>query len=169
MKKMFWAVIVVLLFLGAEPAGVRADDDVSQMPYCPICGMDRLKFARSRMVVHYEDGTRFGSCSLHCTALELAYRPGKTPVKIEVGDYASEILTDAEKAVWVLGGNKRGVMTMRAKWAFARASDAKKFIEQYGGELVDFETAMEAAFADMYKDTLMIREKRKKMKMMKKE
>lgn len=37
-----------------------------------------------------------------------------------VGDYNTKRLIDAEKAVWVIGGGKQGVMTKRAKWAFEK-------------------------------------------------
>ena len=138
-------------------------NDIAQLPNCPICGMDRHKFAHSRMLIRYEDGSLFGSCSLHCTALELAYHPGKVPVSIEVADYGTHELVDAERAVWVLGGDKMGVMTTQAKWAFANRGAAQNFVDHHGGQIVDFETAISKAYADMYKDTHMIREKRRKI------
>ena len=70
--------------------------------------------------------------------------------------------------MWVIGGNKMGVMTKRAKWAFADETAAQSFIAQNGGNLAGFEEAIKATFEDMYQDTKMIREKRK-MKKMKKE
>ena len=161
-------VTILLLLLLLPATAYSGDGDIDRIPSCPICGMDRHKFSHSRMLVHYEDHSQFGACSLHCAALELAYHPGKIPVKIEVGDFFSKKLIDAEQAAWVLGGSKMGVMTTNAKWAFADESDARKFIGQNGGRLVSFEDAMSAAYADMYKDTRMIREKRKKMKQMKK-
>ena len=128
--------------------------------------MDRHQFAHSRMLIHYADGSQFGACSLHCAALELAYHPGKVPTRIEAADLNSRNLIDAETAVWVVGGKRMGVMTANAKWAFADANAARQFVAENGGRIVDFETANSAAYADMYKDTLMIREKRKRMKKM---
>ena len=58
-------------------------------------------------------------------------------------------------------------MVKRPKWAFENKKDAEAFISAHGGKLASFEEAIEAAYADMYKDTQMIREKRKKMRMKK--
>ncbi len=166
-KTMLILLLAVIWLL--PTAALSSDGDISAHPQCPICGMDRHKFAHSRMLIHYEDGSRFGACSLHCAALELAYNPGKAPKKIEAADYGNRQLMDAEAATWVMGGSKMGVMTTNAKWAFADGKDAQKFIAQYGGKITDFETAISAAYSDMYADTKVIREKRKKMKQMKKQ
>ena len=58
-----------------------------------------------------------------------------------------------------------GVMTKRAKWAFAKKGDAEKFVTENGGKLASFDEAIKATFDDIYADTKMIREKRKTMKM----
>jgi len=62
-------------------------------------------------VISYEDGSTAATCSLHCTAVELANSIDKIPVTIRVADYDSKELIDAETAVWVMGGSKKGVMT----------------------------------------------------------
>ena len=148
------------------PAG-----DIINAPACPLCGMDRNKFNFSRIFIIYDDGSTFGGCSLHCAAIDMAVNIDKGPAEIWVGDYNTKALIDAEKAFWVIGGKKMGVMTKRAKWAFGTKEAAQKFIGQYGGKLSNFEGAAEAAYGDMYRDTRMIREKRKmkrmKMKQMK--
>jgi hypothetical protein len=148
---------------GQEGQGAGDAPDIVAAPQCPICGMDRAKFAHSRVLVTYQDGTAFGACSLHCAAIDLAARLGSAPTSIQVGDYDSGNLIDAETARWVMGGDRPGVMTRRAKWAFATQEAAERFMARHGGERADFETALEAAYADMYDDTRMIREKRKRM------
>jgi copper chaperone NosL len=146
----------------AEKAGETAPkDDIRQVASCPFCGMDREKFAHSRVFVQYDDGSVLGTCSIHCAAVDQAVKIDKAPVGIWVGDYKSKELIDAEKAVWVLGGNKMGVMSKRAKWAFADKGSAEEFIKADGGKLAGFEEVMKAAFEDMYEDTKMIRERRK--------
>jgi len=145
-----------------------AQDDIKTFPSCKYCGMDREKFGHSRMLVEYEDGTSLGTCSLHCLAVELALHIDKTPKATLVGDYNSKTLIDAEKAFWVIGGNKMGVMTKRAKWAFGKKEDAEKFKAENGGDLVSFEQAIKASYEDMYADTKMIRERRKMRKMQQK-
>ncbi len=142
-----------------------AQDDIKNHPSCKYCGMDREKFGHSRMLVEYEDATSLGTCSLHCMAVELAIHIDKTPKAILVGDFNSKTLIDAEKASWVIGGNKMGVMTKRAKWAFGKKEEAEKFKAENGGDLASFEQAIKASYEDMYADTKMIRERRKMRKM----
>ena len=142
-----------------------AQDDIKQHPACKYCGMDRANFAHSRFYVVYEDGETQGACSLHCAAIEFAVRLDKSPKTMQVGDYYTKILVDAEKAFWVLGGNKPGVMTRRAKWAFGKKEDAEKFMAENGGIMISSDQAFKAAFEDMYADTKMIQERRKMRQM----
>jgi len=60
-----------------------------------------------------------------------------------------------------MGGSKKGVMTGRAKWAFASTASAERFIKENGGSIAGFDEAIKAAYDDMYQDTKMIREFRK--------
>ena len=91
----------------------------------------------------------------------MAVHIDKGPVFFGVGDYNTRKLIDSEKAVWTIGGDKMGVMTRRAKWAFSTKEAAEAYIKGHGGEIADLEAAMKATYEDMYKDTKMIREKRK--------
>ena len=156
-----------LLAVFMLPNASSAQDDVAKQASCKYCGMDRKTFAHSRMLVTYEDGSSMGTCSLHCTAIELALNIDKTPKSIEVGDFKTKKLIDAEKAFWVIGGSKPGVMTKRAKWAFESKADADAFIKENGGKPASFDEAIKASYEDMYADTKMIRDKRKMMKKMK--
>lgn len=156
---------VLLAFLLSIAGIVWAQEDVKQAPSCTYCGMDRTKFAHTRMLVTYDDGTKLGTCSIHCLAVDLAQNIDKMPSSIEVGDYTSKNLIDAEKAFWVIDGSKPGVMTQQAKWAFEKKEDAEKFIQENGGKLATFDEAMKAAYESMYADTKMIRERRKMKKM----
>jgi copper chaperone NosL len=151
-----------------SPAGEVPANDIQKAASCPLCGMDREKFAYSRMFIEFDDGSTLGTCSIHCAAVDLAVNVDKTPVHIWVGDYNTRQLIDAEKAVWVIGGDKPGVMTKRAKWAFGDRLDADQYIKEHGGSIAAFADAMKATYEDMYQDTAMIREKRKKMHMMNK-
>jgi copper chaperone NosL len=117
------------------------------------------------MQVTYDDGVAVGTCSLHCAAVDLALNIDKTPTAVQVGDYRSKNLIDAENAFWVIGGDQMGVMTKRAKWAFEKKEDAEKYIAEHGGTLATFEEAIKASYEDIYADTKMIREKRKMKKM----
>jgi len=150
------------LYLSATPSALSASSaDVAKSASCRQCGMDREKFSHSRMLIEYEDGSTVATCSLHCTAVELANTIDKIPVMVSVADYESKELIDADKAGWVLGGSKKGVMTGQAKWAFASNGAAERFIKANGGKIVTFDAAIKAAYDDMYQDTKMIREFRK--------
>ena len=164
MNKRILSIVISTLLL-AVAGIVMAQEDVQSVPSCLHCGMDRAKFAHSRMFVAYDDGTTVGTCSIHCLAIDLATNIDKTPGSIMVGDFNSKNLIDAEQAFWVIGGNKPGVMTKQAKWAFAKQDDAKTYIAENGGSLSNFDQAMQATYEDMYADVKMIREKRKMMKM----
>jgi copper chaperone NosL len=142
-----------------------AQEDIKKFPACKYCGMDREKFAHSRIFIEYDDGTAEGTCSIHCAAVELALNIDKNPKAIWVGDMGTKKLIDAEKASWTMGGGKPGVMTKRAKWAFEKKEAADQFIKDNGGNPADFDQVIKASYEDMYADTKMIRERRKARKM----
>jgi hypothetical protein len=123
--------------------------------------MDRGKFSFSRMLLVYDDGTEVGTCSIRCAAVDMVNNLDKAPVRMMVGDYYTDELIDAETAIWVVGGKRPGVMSRRAKWAFAKHTDAEAFIAENTGEIVTFEEALQATYSDLYEDTRMIRERRK--------
>ena len=132
---------------------------------CQYCGMTKAKFGHSWVIIEREDGTKEEVCSVHCAAIDMAlhiYRPVK---KITVGDYNTKNQIDADRAYWIIGGDKMGVMTARAKWAFETKDAADTFMKTHGGRIATFEEVMKSAFEDMYEDTLMIQKKRKMMKL----
>ena len=70
-RKRSYLIIISALFLVAA-GHVYASEDIQKHPDCPFCGMDRQKFAFSRMLITYDDGSVAGVCSLHCTAIDFA-------------------------------------------------------------------------------------------------
>ncbi|MCX7948667.1 MAG: nitrous oxide reductase accessory protein NosL [Treponemataceae bacterium] len=167
-RNLFAMVVVGIIFLGSGFIYGQPTGDTGKHPSCPYCGMDRDRFGHSRMLIEYDDGTTVGVCSLHCASVELALHIDKTPRSIWVGDYHTKKLVDVEKATWVIGGNKPGVMTRRAKWAFEKKEDGEAFVKENGGNITTFEEAIKAAYEDMYADTKMIRERRKMRRMQQK-
>ena len=163
---LFFLVVAFVLFTGTFFLA-QAQEDIQKIASCKYCGMDRAKFAHSRMLIEYEDGASAGTCSIHCVAVDLSLNIDKTPKTIGVGDYNTKTLLDAEKAFWVIGGSKPGVMTKRAKWAFAEKGAAEAFVKENQGKVATFDEAMKATYEDMNDDTKMIRERRK-MRHMKK-
>ena len=164
MRRIFGFMAAILVLSGAA-ALAQVADDIQKYPDCKYCGMDRQKFAHSRMLIDYSDGSGLGVCSIHCAAVDLAQNIDKDPNVILVADLQSKKLIDAEKAYWVIGGTKPGVMTKRAKWAFEKKETADQFIKDSGGAPADFDQAIKASYEDMYADTKMIRERRKMRKM----
>ncbi len=155
---------VCLSFLSLAAAAWAADapaPDIASAPSCRFCGMDRAKYARSRMLVAYSDAVSVATCSIHCLAVDMALAIDRAPVSIQVGDQPSGALLDAEKAVWVIQDGKPGVMTRRGKWAFADEAAARVFIAAEGGRLLaGFDEALQASFEDMAADVKAIRERR---------
>jgi copper chaperone NosL len=164
--KVLCGVVMGVFLLTGLAAYAETMKDIQTHPTCKYCEMDRQKYAHSRGLIEYEDGSSFGSCSLYCTAIDLVQSFDKQPKAIFAADYNKKNLIDAEKAYWVIGGDKPGTMTKTAKWAFADKKDADTFIKEHGGKLGTFDEAMKTTYEDMYKDTKMIREKRAKMKKM---
>jgi nitrous oxide reductase accessory protein NosL len=135
------AAALLLLFATAA----FAQDDIARHRFCGECGMDRKAYGFSRMLIVYDDGAEVGTCSLHCTAAALGKAPGKTAKSILAADRDRTELVDAEKATWVMGGKKRGVMTAVPKWAFGAKDAAEAFVKAQGGKIVPWAEALEAA------------------------
>jgi hypothetical protein len=99
------------------------------------------------MTITYEDGSRAGVCSLHCAVAGIDGK--KSAVKsVMVADRITHEMVEAEKAFWVVGGSKRGVMTSNPKWAFETRAAAQTFIGSYGGTLSSWDAALQAARED---------------------
>lgn len=131
-------------------AAVLWADDTAEMRLCDNCGMDRKAYGYSRMLIRFADGSQVGTCSLNCTVIKLDEQKGRPVQALLVADRGTRRLTDARTAHWTMGGNKRGVMTTRPKWCFAKKSDAEAFVKEQGGALVGWETALRAAREDAY-------------------
>ena len=130
---------------------------------CRYCAMKRSHYPHSWVIIAHQDDSVEMVCSVHCAAIDMALHTGKQIDQITVADYKTHRQIPAETAFWVIGGDRAGVMTARAKWAFKAETDAQRFIKDHGGKLADFDTVIKAAFEDMYKDTLMIRKKQRMM------
>lgn len=140
MKKIWIALTLILTLTSfAMAAAFKAEAPET----CKYCNMDRTKFAHSRMIVTYTDGTSSGVCSINCAVIDMNLT--KKEVKnVEVGDYNSKKLIDAKTATWVIGGSKKGVMSPVAKWAFADKKTAESFIKANGGKLANLDDVVKA-------------------------
>ncbi len=146
---------IVLSLVAVQMVFAEPQEDVVKHQSCKYCGMNREHFAHSRMLVNYNDRSVLATCSIHCVAVDMVLNIDKAPTNIQVGDYNTKNLINAENAFWVIGGNKPGVMTKRAKWAFENKKDAEMYIKQNGGQMATFDDAMKASYEDMYQDMKM--------------
>ena len=139
-------IITCILFMIGMTATVAAaaESKVEPPDSCAICGMSRPAFAKSRMLITFEDGSTFGVCSISCASSELSIKEKKVK-SVQVGDYTTEKLIDAKNAIWVINTKKRGVMSAVAKWAFATKPDAETYIKKNGGKLATWDEALAAA------------------------
>jgi len=144
MNRFMLGVAMLLLFAGSS----AASEIVEAPKACQQCGMDRVKFAYSRMVIDYADGTSDGVCSLNCAVEQMKKYPKKKVKSLIVADYVTRELVDARTATWVVGGDKSGVMTAVPKWSFSRKEDAQKFIKEHDGRLTNFDEALNLALKE---------------------
>lgn len=155
MKRFLIFFVIVILFAFTTLSAADTGDNPKA---CKQCGMDRTTLAQSRMLIVYADGTSAGVCSIHCAAAELKQNMDKQVKSLMVADYTTTELTDARAATWVVGGMKQGIMTLVAKWAFARETDAQKFVQEDGGEVTTFAQAMNAAEKEVGEKTERVNE-----------
>jgi copper chaperone NosL len=142
---------IVLLFtliftaFGSMAKPARAQDDIQEHRSCAKCGMDRKAYGYSRMLLVYQDGSQTGVCSLHCAVADLDSHKERPVKSILVADRDTRLLIDSEKAIWVMGGKKRGVMTQKPKWAFGTEAAARLFIAANGGSIASWAEARASA------------------------
>ncbi|MFZ1643104.1 MAG: nitrous oxide reductase accessory protein NosL [Candidatus Contendobacter sp.] len=151
-----------------QPDPNPRDNDIVKYPKCPYCGMDRKQFNHSRHLVHYQDDLADATCSLHCAALSLALNLDRGPKAIYAADFGAKAdpkpLVNVDAATYLIGSKLPGVMTKQSKVAFGSKADAEAAKTENGGELGDFDVALQAAYQSMASDTMMIRKKRAGMK-----
>jgi nitrous oxide reductase accessory protein NosL len=146
MKRLIITGILFMLGMTATMAAA-AVSKVESPDSCDVCGMSRPAFAKSRMLITYEDGSTFGTCSIACISDQLAKKEKKVK-SVQVGEYTTEKLIDAKSAVWVINPKKRGVMSPVAKWAFTGKTEADAYIKKNGGKLATWDEALAAACAE---------------------
>ena len=137
--------LAIMLISSNTALAGETHNDINDHRSCANCGMDRKAYGFSRMLIQYDDGAVVGTCSLHCTVVELDANPGRTVKSLLVADRDSRTLLEAEKAVWVMGGRKRGVMTELPTWAFQSTEGAEAFMKANGGKIVTWAEALAAA------------------------
>lgn len=159
-------------FLKADTAPL--ENEFEKYPRCPYCGMMRKMYSQTRHLIVYGNDTVDGTCSLHCASISLALNMDAGPKAIYAGDAGAEgevkPLAEVSGMSYVIDPAKPGTMSAVSKWAYAdKAMAEAAAATNPEAKVVSFDEALMLAFADMAKDTLMIRkrrgEKRKQMGM----
>ena len=156
-------------FVPKKPADAQANvNDIEKYAKCPYCGMDRKQYHHSRHLVHYQDDLVDATCSLHCAGLSLAINLDRGPKAIYAADFGAKDdpkpLVNVDDATYLIGSKLPGVMTKQSKVAFASKTAAEAAKAEQGGELGNFDAALQAAYQSMAGDTMMIRKKRAEMR-----
>ncbi len=144
MKNIFLLALISVLLSGMAFSAERIEPPKD----CRQCGMDRVAFAHGRMLIIYADGSTAATCSLNCAAVQMKENGKKRVKTLKVADYVTKKLIDANTAVWVVGGNKPGIMTEMPKWAFIKKADAQQFVKEYGGRVTNFDEALNLALKE---------------------
>ena len=152
------AVLIVLLLFSSAVAQefsrasktpqIMQEGDGKQ--WCPVCGMSIPMFYKTSMAIEGEDGVKKHYCSIKCQLEEHATHGAKN---IFVADAKTEKMIDAKSAFYVIGSKAPATMSTVSKYAFANKSDAKEFQAKYGGELGNYEKAVESSKATRDADT----------------
>ena len=147
-----------------QPDPKPLDNELARYPKCPYCGMDRTQYHHSRHLVQYQDDLVDATCSLHCAALSLALNLDRGPKAIYAADFGAKAdpkpLVNVDDATYLIGSKLPGVMTQQSKVAFDDKAAATATQKEQGGDLGDFDAALQAAYQSMANDTAMIRKKR---------
>lgn len=159
MIKIFGLIAVALLILGCSQAQTRSNKPFQMVEekeailvqsgkdkrYCVKCGMDLVRYYKTSHTAQ-EGKHNHQYCSIHC--LEDHLGEGITLKNPKVVDVSSLKLISVKDAFYVVGSKKRGTMSRVSKYAFSSFEDAKNFQDEFGGEIMDFNSAREKAQED---------------------
>jgi hypothetical protein len=108
---------------------------------CIVCGMDVSKYPHSRYVVQTTDGKTYTTCGVQC-GLTLHLRLGDQWKSATAADLLSNRDFDATQGFYVY---KSSVITDMAPGfiAFKRKVNAEKFAKGFGGQVVNYDEALE--------------------------
>lgn len=131
--------------------------------FCPNCGMNLAMFYKTSHAATVGGETK-QYCSLHCLAEDI--QKGLNPADVKVVDVTGLTFIDADKAFYVVGSAKPATMSMVSKYAFADKAAAETFAKENGGEVMDFQGALQKAQDEFAKDSSMVAGKQEKMAQM---
>lgn len=104
---------------------------------CHVCGMWIDQNMHTRHVVTTRDGSQIMFCSLSC-AMKFINANQSEIKRIQVADYLTAELVDAQKAVYLVDSDAPPVMSYLSFIAFRDRASAQKFQKVHGGTITDF-------------------------------
>ena len=111
-----------------------------------VCGMNLPMFYKTNHSATLDSKVK-QYCSIRCLTEDLHVK--KLPLKnIQVVDVKSLKFIDAKKAFYVVGSKKKGTMSGVSKYAFLKEKNAREFSKKYGGNILNFNDALEFAKKD---------------------
>ena len=131
--------------------------DGAKKQWCPVCGMSLKMFYKTS---HAVDKKQF--CSMRCLVVEMQ-EANISLYSVQVVDSKTERLISAKDAFYVVDSDIIGTMSQVSKLAFSTKADAEAFIEEYDGELVSFQKALNMAKESLESDISMVMKKKEKM------
>lgn len=149
------------MFQSVPMAKATILQDSKAKMYCPSCGMTLPMFYRTNHAATV-NGHIKQYCSIHCLA-EDKIKNGADLKDMKVVDNKTLKFIDVSSATYVVGSSKKGTMTMKSKYAFAKKEDAQKFAEKFGGDVLDFNGAYSVASKGLDKEIKMVTMKQTKM------
>ena len=151
------------MFQSVSPSEATLLQSGDAKVFCPNCGMNLPMYYKTNHAATI-NGEVKQYCSLHCLAEDI--QKGLKLSEIKVVDVSSLKFIDAKSAHYVVGSSQKGTMSMSSKYAFAQKEDAEAFAKINGGELTDFDGALQKAQEDFQNDCNMVGQKRDKMREM---
>ncbi|MCK5110500.1 MAG: nitrous oxide reductase accessory protein NosL [Arcobacteraceae bacterium] len=169
-KKIFLYLTIALIFslnLDAKSFNKAATvepvliQDGKEKLWCPVCGMSIKMFYKTSHASKLQNGTKRQYCSMRCLAVDMQ-EYGIDTGAIVVVDAKTQKLINAKDAFYVVGSKISGTMSKVSKLAFKKESDAKEFIKNNKGKVVNFDTALKMAQKSLKSDIAMVKKKKKK-------
>ncbi len=128
MKRVLIALAAVVLFAASAYADSRCDN----------CMMKVAADSPYRVTVKFADGSVKEVCSIFCASMEKE-RAKDAGARLVVVDYNTGETLDADKAVWVEGGDIRAMMSDEPRVAFRDKESAEAFVKEHGGRVAGFD------------------------------
>ena len=101
---------------------------------CRLCGMWIDRYMHTRHVLTTADGTRISFCSFTCAAKYMRM-PGVKVKRLQVADYLTTDLVDAETAFYLVESDAPPVMSYISIIAFGSMEKAEGFQKVHGGQI----------------------------------